>query len=480
MKIVKVEIDGYRSLKNVKIQNLADINIFHGENNTGKSNIIKALEIFFSEKKVFKKIVGTKAGELEKTIEKREMGFVGKVPLEDSDFYNLEKQPIKFTVELEMNKEEMEGIKKKIEKEEAKKLAPRKQNLIKISAEISPNLITDPQETEDIYYGDFQLTSFYINDDVYISNRAYTTAIDEIEKLLMGSFSNINSNRTIINEIDLGGKDGEIGVNNIQKYLYDIHLSEKIEDREKLKEIKKKFNEINEIGEISFSVKQLTPQEKFGRFEAGVQHVEILRKKQIKIMILSPDNKLLLPIENIGSGIQQSLIIIANFIANKKALLFGIEELEANLSPRNQEIIFYTIKKMMDDKSLNINQIFITSHSVVFSKDKVKDAKVYMVKYDGKKTSLSEVKRIEYVIFFRPCQDDYVKDKLNKLYKDHGLDTNDSIDEIYARASIMEHIVDEIEKEKALNDKKKIDKIFEEYEKKMNKKVAVTKTKAKN
>ena len=468
MKIKNIEIDGYRSLKNVKINDLSDINIFHGENNTGKSNILKALEVFFSEKYIFKPLISGKPGEAEVKGETREIGFEGKVPIEESDFYTFEKGSIKFYVELELDNKDIGVIKIKLEKKEFSALLQKKSILLKITAEIPFDL----EEHDNISYANFTISSFKINN----KDTTDRVLIDKIGMYLILRFSNINSERQIVREIYRGEEVERIGVKNIQKYLYNLSLSDRVKDRLILEEIMNKFNEINkDVGKITFSIKRSKPEEDIKPYEGGAQIIKIKDVSEIKLMMISTKNELLLPIENFGSGLQQSLIIIANVVANNNAILYGIEELEANLSPHNQEIIFNTIKKMMTAGSFNINQVFITSHSDVFSKDKVKDAKVYMVKFDGKKTSIAESERIEYVKFFRPYQDDYVKDKLNKLYEDHGIGTDNSIDEMYAKATIMEHIVDEIEKEEARNDKQKIDEIFKQYQKKIGKEWKITK-----
>ena len=48
MKIISIEIKNYRSIKEAKITNLNDFNIFVGQNNHGKTNIFEAIEWFFS------------------------------------------------------------------------------------------------------------------------------------------------------------------------------------------------------------------------------------------------------------------------------------------------------------------------------------------------------------------------------------------------------------------------------------------------
>ena len=49
-RILKVEIRYYRSIKILMIDNLNDLNIFSGGNDVGKSNVLKALDLFFNEK----------------------------------------------------------------------------------------------------------------------------------------------------------------------------------------------------------------------------------------------------------------------------------------------------------------------------------------------------------------------------------------------------------------------------------------------
>ena len=47
MKLKSFHVQGFKSLVDVKLDDLQDINVFHGPNNVGKSNILQALEFFF-------------------------------------------------------------------------------------------------------------------------------------------------------------------------------------------------------------------------------------------------------------------------------------------------------------------------------------------------------------------------------------------------------------------------------------------------
>lgn len=53
MKLInKINIEYFRSLKSVHIENINHLNIFSGKNDIGKSNILKALDIFFNKKSI--------------------------------------------------------------------------------------------------------------------------------------------------------------------------------------------------------------------------------------------------------------------------------------------------------------------------------------------------------------------------------------------------------------------------------------------
>lgn len=50
--IKKIEIKNYRSIKTQTIENIKDLNIFSGGNDVGKSNVLRALDLFFNDKDV--------------------------------------------------------------------------------------------------------------------------------------------------------------------------------------------------------------------------------------------------------------------------------------------------------------------------------------------------------------------------------------------------------------------------------------------
>ena len=49
MKIEKIQIKRFRSLQDVKLENMGDLSVFIGANSSGKSNFLEALNMFFSD-----------------------------------------------------------------------------------------------------------------------------------------------------------------------------------------------------------------------------------------------------------------------------------------------------------------------------------------------------------------------------------------------------------------------------------------------
>jgi len=53
MKLIsKIEIKYYRSIHNQTITGISNLNIFSGSNDVGKSNVMRALDSFFNEKRI--------------------------------------------------------------------------------------------------------------------------------------------------------------------------------------------------------------------------------------------------------------------------------------------------------------------------------------------------------------------------------------------------------------------------------------------
>lgn len=72
-KITKIEIKNFRSIKTQVIENLSDLNVFSGSNDVGKSNVLRALDMFFNKKHInfFEEFNLEKKSEIKKSRQKQ-------------------------------------------------------------------------------------------------------------------------------------------------------------------------------------------------------------------------------------------------------------------------------------------------------------------------------------------------------------------------------------------------------------------------
>jgi hypothetical protein len=84
---------------------------------------------------------------------------------------------------------------------------------------------------------------------------------------------------------------------------------------------------------------------------------------QIDIGFARPEGRL--PLENLGSGSQQLLLVLGQIFLNDYPII-AIEEPEMNLSPQYQQWLLVALRKLMQDPDIKLNQLFISTHSPYF------------------------------------------------------------------------------------------------------------------
>ena len=428
MKIQRIKIDGYRSLKNIDINDLNDVNIFYGDNNTGKSNIIDAIDIFFSEKK---ETVPTKEGII------TNIKFEGPIDIKRSDFFKNRDEPIYYEVHILLEKDDVQELKERINDEKMKKLLKGLECELIIKAEIASELTNKRK-------GDLKITSLIFDGKETASSGSdatYRPLAEPIKLFLMDRFRKIDASRQIMRETDEQNKEEGVSGKNIQKYLFELCHSSEESKHVLFRRINKSFNELfDKIGDIEFSFESDEhPHKKVITDEKGTDVVVEKDVKEIKIRVFSSDKNLLLPIENIGSGLKQSLIILSNIIANSWSKIFGIEELELNLSPEGQKTVFAKLLEMKDKTEIDLDQLFLTSHSPVFKIMEKKGCQVYWVEMDMDK-SVTIVKKITqsqfikhiyaaippYTLCPHDCKNDNDSRFFDKIAKELGIDIKEA------------------------------------------------------
>src|SRR3989338_8743572 len=352
MKISRVFIKNFKSFKSERIDFL-DLMAFIGENNAGKSNVLKALDLFFSDTKKLDAHFFNDCGE--KTIIQvwfRDLNAeakttFGKYLLEDGEtviirkeyFFEGEETQRLFAVILE----------EKFENEKDKKDAVE----IRDKEEIEPFTSTDKKYFwKPKPFGWAQVANGYLPDFLYVpavkdvKEEAKITEKSRFGQIINAMLSSVLQDAELkkVNEqftkLLMGENDAQDG-RIAQLKEFETMLSEKLSAHMKGTTIKL----------------DVTPPSLKDVFQSGT-----------KIMV---DDGISTAIENKGHGMQRSVIFVifrayADLLKKEqgekaKALIFGIEEPELYLHPQMQRAMFALLKEIT-----KTDQVVFTTHSSFF------------------------------------------------------------------------------------------------------------------
>jgi hypothetical protein len=131
---------------------------------------------------------------------------------------------------------------------------------------------------------------------------------------------------------------------NLKRSLFYAYLSRNFEQRQRLAATKKILTDPPfSLGELDVALNPAT--------------------NQIDIGFVRPNGRL--PLENIGSGSQQLLLILGEIFLNDYPII-ALEEPEMNLSPQYQQYLLVALRKLMQDPAVKLQQLFISTHSPYF------------------------------------------------------------------------------------------------------------------
>jgi predicted ATP-dependent endonuclease of OLD family len=359
MKINKLHVNNFRSLVNFKVDEFDSTTIFYGENNAGKSNILKILEFIFKRKVQYSDHEFTTPINF----------YEGVIRGFSNNFFNNDvKNTIDFFVEVELKKSEIEvkeSINKLFKKWPEKLIFSIEGKILdslhgEDFAEMQTNIIKLNDTI--IYEVDSKSISFFptlkkggIADESLFSN-AFSHLIDPLNDCVYIIGSNRETHPTPFTAEPFS----TLSPSDFKNFMYSLYLNEK--KHSVFEEISTVFNEEPfKYGTISFSS----------------------HNNELEIMIKNGGVRL--PIKHLGSGVEQILFIIACLVFTKSRIIC-IEELEQNLAPRLQNMALLKIQSMI---SKNLDQLILSSHSSVFYRTK-KFNTIYFIERENLKTFVSE------------------------------------------------------------------------------------------
>lgn len=391
MKIRKIHVENYKSFKDVTLSDMSFINMVYGYNNSGKSNVLKFLDLLFSPKE-----------DPERKTSGASPTFWSGIINNDPFIFKDKNKDISFDVSTEIQKTELKSLNKKdfteLEKNYFKdnhnyitiKIFGRivylnfHQSEIRIDSVLINNKDIYDRHNKEPYFPTASAKSILKNNGYYY----FSTLMD----LFTNSVQFLDNDRYFIKEYEIN----EFFINQlnskiIKNWFFQLSL------------LPEHHNFYTELTEFISNFDLMTKTLGSAVENSPLKNMEISFYKENGEIDLIMKNKVgnRLPITSYGTGIQQIFYILTKiFSSNAKILL--VEELELNLSPQYQMVLLRNFLNMI--KEHRISQIIFTTHSKYFKFRN--DFKLYEVNIDiNGDTSIKRVQALNNKFF---TLDDFV------------------------------------------------------------------------
>jgi len=362
MIITSIKVDNFKSLLNLDVSKLENVNLIYGYNNSGKSNLLKFLEIVF-KKKTFESI-STSTISVGNVIRRREV-------IEETDFYrgeiynypfyyfknewNVSGAMVTFEIGLSMTKEEL------------KRQPYLLDNALYKEKDIVPAILKGRFIPKDYDAFEIELNEVSLDSNIIYSFSAGATrffptlkqGVDSELSRFLQQFNDavllIDSDRYFQDETFDYSVITDLNSKNLKQWYY--YQSIDYTQQDQIKVIEKFVN--------GFSISD--PEEDNPNFANLPFKGEITIKKLAdNIEVFLKNGNLNLPVKNFGTGVQQIFYILTKICAcNAKIIL--IEEFELNLSKRYQVEFLKYLKTYLDKKG---KQLIFTTHSPYIAEER--------------------------------------------------------------------------------------------------------------
>ena len=341
MKVREFHIEGYRSLKRTSITGLASKSIFHGDNGSGKSNLLLALETIFRSKQSDTGVAVASGNVIASSQPRRSTPFWKGDILDFGDnFYMGGEGPITFKVLLQVEPNFL------IELDEEDILASLEETghdfRVELKGQVARRENTGVMALEEVEINGQPAMRHVTGRVEWLPDHAAPIdAKQRVVESVLDSFTDqvrvIPASR-FLSEEQLSTGEAALRPHSFKNWLYEMSLSR--DGYDTFQRVKNWFkSELFRLGEISFLSEG-------GRLELMVEDECGYRMR----------------VDQKGSGIQQTLVLLG-YIAECNAAIVAVEEPELNLSFRNQDQIVNILRQLVEVVDDSPHQILLTSHS---------------------------------------------------------------------------------------------------------------------
>jgi len=356
MKISKIIVKNFRSIKHQELI-IGDHNVFLGENNSGKSNLIDAIRYFYDE-----------------------------IKINEDDFYNNENGNLSIEIEFSLT-----GASKSFFSEQKGSKYILDGDIIRVKKDAIKN---DSEIIENGRHGVLVETEEYDLDNKFFGFKG-------VSKSLLADIIYIAPLKKIEDELRTTNQS-----TTMMKIMRQI-VGSKIEEDSDFKKLNQSISDIN-IKKFFENIESDLSQMMKG-YDCNVQFIfdkmsssDVISKASVKLQ--ESDGTKAMDISSKGHGTQRALLInLLRYWAQKEIsekvdnesdqispTIILIEEPEIFQHPQKQEMLFVELKEL--SKELN-TQVFINTHSSHFViQDDTDILSLFKTKKEGKQTFFSQLK----------------------------------------------------------------------------------------
>jgi hypothetical protein len=321
MRLLSFEVEGFKNLvAPVRLTDLADVNVLHGENNVGKSNVLRAMEVFFA-------LLGTTERAWLPVVQPQEYSAerLSQLGIRRADLFNYAAPaPVRFDARLAIDPQELakDGIKPLLDVHN-----------IAITMVVAPRLLDDAVT--------MQVTSFRFADGTDASAVQVSAERKEFvmrfAAFLTASFLGKQPVPTI---------DTVPGLQAVVDALYDAQISD---DRRQALQWDRFAESMTGFADILGD----------GRFLAVLPRTP---ERQAQLLFETPSMRV--PLRALGTGVQRIVELIGTVVTSGASMVL-VEEPEVHLRWALQERVRDALAGLVGKPGAP-SQLILTSHSGAF------------------------------------------------------------------------------------------------------------------
>jgi len=333
LKLSAFKVENYRSLKQVSLENMAELNVLIGKNSSGKSNLLEAMNMFFSE---FEPVKGATPGLNEYIWHKGSTG------------------PVVFEATFEVTGDQLTGLPAEDQAFLTSVFGKTVPSILKITRSL-----TNAQgvwKTDSIVWGIIVM----VKDDVpqlspnlKIDSPTLERILKIVSQMIKSRFRLLGASRDV-----RGGDRFRTTVldENAQTSLWNLQQSTSLRDEEKYVEVETAFSEVTSL--------RLDP-------------------AQARLMVRKGSRRFPLGLE--GGGTQGAAnVLFASLVETDDFTILGIEEPGIHGHPRLQRRLCREIERIARRR-----QVLISTHSPTVV-DALPNASTWMVEFEDGQTRVAQ------------------------------------------------------------------------------------------